>query len=636
MPKLQIMDTTIRDGQQSLWATRMSIGDILPILPKMDRVGYWAIEAWGGATFDTCLRFLDENPWERLRAINANTPNTPLSMLSRGQNLVGYKHYSTEICNRFIHAAHRNGVDVFRVFDALNDIRNVESNAVAIKECGAHFEGAISYTISPVHTLDSYLEYAQKLKDFGADTICVKDMAGMLTPYRTERIVRALKREIGLPIHVHSHYVGGMAPTNLLKAAEAGADIIDTASAPLAFGNSHPAVEMIVAALKESEYDTELDLDLLFEIADYWEDIRQRGHYKRGISSLSGMRVYSHQIPGGMMSNLVSQLEIQHAEDRMPEVMREIPRVRAEVGYPPLVTPMSQIVGTQAVLNVLTGKRWSIVSKEMKDYVLGYYGKAPGNMDPDVVARVCGDDQPLAPDVRPFDTITTTFDDVAEEIGDLAKSEEDVLMYALFPNEARIYLTKHRASEHVEFLLEQESSATKEDDYVDINQIKELIRVAQESGVGEIVVEEEGTRIAIRSAACAVSAPVVVAAQAAAPAAAPAAAAASQPAAEQAPANENAHPANWECIKAPMVGTFYAAPAPGQAPFVSVGDEVSAGQTLCIVEAMKLMNEIEAPKMGIVREICCADAEPVEYGTPLFYLEPVSSAPAGIVEPSAE
>lgn len=257
MSKLCIMDTTIRDGQQSLWATRMQIGDMLPILPKMDKVGYWAIEAWGGATFDTCLRFLDENPWERLRSIKTNAPNTPLAMLSRGQNLVGYKHYSQEICHRFIAAAKRNGIHVFRVFDALNDIRNIVDNAEAIKECGGHFEGAISYTVSPVHTLDSYLEYGQTLKELGADTIAIKDMAGLLTPYRAERIVKAFNAEIGLPVHIHCHYVGGMAPANILKAAEAGAAIADTAHAPLAFGNSHPAVEMIAAALQESRFATD-------------------------------------------------------------------------------------------------------------------------------------------------------------------------------------------------------------------------------------------------------------------------------------------------------------------------------------------------------------------------------------------
>lgn len=620
MGKLQIMDTTIRDGQQSLWATRMPIGDMLPILPKMDRVGYWAIEAWGGATFDTCLRFLDENPWDRLRSIKSKTPNTRLSMLSRGQNLVGYKHYSKDVVNRFIAAAHRNGIDVFRVFDALNDIRNVVDNAEAIKACGGHFEGAISYTLSPVHTLDSFLEYGQQLKDLGADSIAIKDMAGMLTPYRTERIVKAFNAEIGLPIHVHCHYVGGMAPANYLKAAEAGAAIVDTAAAPLAFGNSQPAVEMLVAAMQESRYDTGLDLGLLFEISEYWEEVRKRGHYKRGVSSLTHMKVYSHQVPGGMMSNLMSQLEIQNAIDRLDDVMEEIPRVRAEVGYPPLVTPLSQIVGTQAVFNVLTGKRWSVVSKEMKDYICGYYGKAPGPMSPEVVNRVVGEsDIMLDPDVVPGSLVTTTFAELEEEIGDLAKTEEDVLMYALFPNEARTYLSKHRTSEKVDFLLEEESSNTKEDDYVDINQIRELVRVAEESGVGEIVVEEEGARIAVRMPGAVAAAPAAPVAAAAPAAAAPAAAPTAAPAAAA------SHPANWYCVTSPMVGTFYAAPAPGEPAFVQVGDEVAANQTLCIVEAMKLMNEIGAEEMGTVREVCVEDATPVEFGTPLFYIEPHTS-----------
>lgn len=621
MPGLQLMDTTIRDGQQSLWATRMQLGDMLPILPKMDKVGYWAVEAWGGATFDTCLRFLDESPWERLRSIKAHMPNTDLAMLSRGQNLVGYKHYSKDIVNRFIACAKKNGIQVFRVFDALNDIRNVVDNAEAIKACGGWFEGAISYTVSPVHTLDGYLEYGQKLKDLGADSIAIKDMAGMLTPYRTERLVKAFNAEIGLPVHVHCHYVGGMAPMNIIKAAEAGAAIADTASAPLSFGNSHPAVETIVAALQESRYDTGYDLDLLFEIADYWEEVRKRGHYKRGVSSLTHMKVYSHQVPGGMMSNLISQLEIQNATDRLDEVMHEIPRVRAEVGYPPLVTPMSQIVGTQAVFNVLTGSRWSVVSKEMKDYLCGFYGKAPGPISPEIYKKVVGNAEVLPPDVAPSSLATTTYDQVEAEIGDLATSEEDVLMYALFPNEARTFLSKHRATEQVDFLLERESSQTKEDDYVDINQIRELVKVVEESGVGEITVEEEGMRISVRmpgSAPVAAAAPAVaaVAPAAAAPAAAPAAAA-------------PARPADWIEVAAPMVGTFYAAPAPGEPAFVKVGDEVAAGETLCIVEAMKLMNEIAAPQMGTVREVCLDDATAVEFGTPLFYIEPHGAADAG-------
>jgi oxaloacetate decarboxylase alpha subunit len=445
-------------------------------------------------------------------------------------------------------------------------------------------------------------------------------MAGMLTPYRTERMVKAFNAEIGLPVHIHCHYVGGMAPANILKAAEAGAAIADTAHAPLAFGNSHPAVEMIAAAFQESRYDTGLDLDLLFEISEYWEEIRQRNHYKRGVSSLTHMKVYSHQVPGGMMSNLMSQLEVQHAADRLPEVMAEIPKVRAEVGYPPLVTPLSQIVGTQAVFNVLTGKRWSVISKEMKDYICGYYGKAPGRMDKEIVEKVAGGSEILDPNIAPGTLVTTTYDQLAEEIGDLAQSEEDVLMYALFPNEAKTYLSKHRTSEKVEFLHEQDVSSTKEEDYVDINQIRELVKVAEESGVGEIVVEEEGVRIAVRMPGqgqvvqAAAPVQVIPQAQVAQPAAAPAAV-----------PSANERPANWYAVTAPMVGTYYESPAPGEAPFVKVGDEVSAGETLCIVEAMKLMNEITAEEMGTVREVCLTDATPVEFGTVLFYIEPHDS-----------
>lgn len=627
MKPIHVMDLTIRDGQQSLWATRMPVGDMLPILPAMDKVGYWAIEAWGGATFDAPLRFLDENPWERLRAIKKLTPQTPLAMLVRGQNLVGYKHYSKDIVTRFIHAAKRNGIDMFRIFDALNDIRNVVDCAEAVKSCGGHFEGAISYTISPVHTLDSYVDYALKLKELGADSIVIKDMAGLLTPYRTERIVTVLREKTGLPIHVHCHYVGGMAPANFIKAAEAGAAIIDTCSAPLAFGNSHPSVEMMTAALKESGYDTGLDLDLLFEIAEYWEGVRVRSHHKRGVSSLNHMKVYSHQIPGGMMSNLESQLEIQHASDRLEEVMQEIPKVRAEVGFPPLVTPMSQIVGTQAVLNVLTGKRWGVVTKEMKDYLAGYYGKAPGPMDEEIVSRVLRDTPRLEDDIAPGSLVTYSYEDAEKEIGDLARSEEDVLMYALFPNEARTYLTKHRATESVDFMLEEEASATYEEDYVDINQIKQLIQAVEESSIGEITIKEAGSEITVRkpdvaAAAAAQSAQVQVSQAPAAPAAGEA---------EATPAADAGdRPGTWKPIVSPMVGTFYAAPAPGEPPFVEVGDEVTAGQSMCIVEAMKLMNEIPAEEMCVVREVCLEDATPVEFGTPLFYVEPIGQGQGAV------
>jgi len=620
MRPVHITDTTLRDAHQSLWATRMQIGDMLPILPKMDSVGYWSLEVWGGATFDASLRFLDENPWERLRVIKKHCPRTPLQMLLRGQNLVGYRHYSDEIVRRFVHASKRNGIDVFRIFDALNDIRNVEVAAESVRECGGHFEGAISYTVSPVHTLDSFLEYAQELKEIGADTICIKDMAGMLTPFRTEKMVHALKDQIGLPVHVHCHYIGGMAPMNYVKAAEAGADIVDTAVVALAFGNSQPAVETIVAALKESPYDSGLDLDLLFEIAEYWEAVREKKKLKRGITTLLQMEVFSHQVPGGMMSNFVTQLEQQKAGDRLQDVLEEVPRVRAEVGYPPLVTPLSQIVGTQAVINVLTGKRWTVVPQEMKDYLKGLYGKAPGPMDREIVAKVLGDDQPLPPDVRPGSLVRTTYDEVAEEIGDLAKSEEDVLMYALFPNEARAYLTLHQeGAEKAVFMTAEEINTVKEEESVDVNQIRELIRIVETSDIAEVVVEEAGTKIVIRKrdtssavATATTSSAVPVGAAPTEPTASPAAA----PVAGE-------RPVSWRSIVAPMVGTFYEAPAPGAEPFMRVGDSFSEGQTVCILEAMKLMNEIVAEEAGIIREVAVRNAEAVEYGTALFYYEPL-------------
>jgi oxaloacetate decarboxylase alpha subunit len=609
------MDTTLRDAHQSLWATRMEIGDMLPILERLDNVGYWALEVWGGATFDAMLRFLDENPWERLRTIKRHAVRTPLQMLLRGQNLVGYKHYPDDICQRFVRASKRNGVDNFRVFDALNDIRNVEVCAEAIKECGGLFEGAISYTVSPVHTLDAFVEYAQALKDLGADTICIKDMAGMLTPFRTEKMVRALKEEVGLPVHLHCHYIGGMAPMNYLKAIEAGADIVDTAAVALAFGNSQPAVEMIVAALKESPYDTGIDLDELFSIAEYWEGVRERKKLKRGITTMLQMEVFAHQVPGGMMSNLISQLEVQKASDRLPDVLAEIPRVRAEVGYPPLVTPLSQIVGTQAVLNVLTGKRWGVIPNEMKDYIKGYYGKAPGPMAPEVVERALGDEQPLAADIRPGSMAVGSYEQAAAEIGDLARTEEDVLMYALFPNEARTYLTTHReGAEKAVFMLSEEIDTVREDESVDVNQIRELIRVVEASDINEVIVEENGATVTVRRGGTFAGPASVASAVPSAASAAPAGV--SEPEASD-------HPASWKEVTAVMVGTFYRSPSPGSAPFAEVGDTLEEGSPVCILEAMKLMNEIDMPETGIIRAVVAEDASPVDYGAVLFYYEPV-------------
>ncbi len=607
--QIKITDTTLRDAHQSLWATRMRTDDMLKILDKIDRVGYWSLEVWGGATFDAALRFLDENPWDRLRVIKKHAPRTPLQMLLRGQNLVGYHQYPDDIVKRFINESVKNGMDIFRIFDALNDTRNLKVAIEAVKEAGAHAQGAVCYTISPVHTLEHYVETALELVEMGVDSICIKDMAALLTPYRAYKLVERFRKEIDLPIDLHSHYIGGMAPMNYLKAIEAGVDIIDTATVPLAFGNSQPAIEMIAAALKDTPYDTGFDLEALFDIAKYWEDIRSKRGFQRGITSLTHMQVFSHQVPGGMLSNLYSQLEQQKALDRMQEVLEEIPRVRAEVGYPPLVTPMSQIVGTQAVLNVLTGKRWAIIPDEMKRYVKGLYGRAPGPIDKDIQTKILGDEKPIT--CRPADLITEKFEDYVKVVGDLAKNEEDVLTYALFPNEARRYLEAHlEGAEKAVFMMSEEVRAVKEDGYMDVNQVRELVKLLEESDVSEVTVEENGVKISVRKGS-------PLAAES------PAAASLGSMVAPSEANGERSYPAHWRKITAPMVGTFYRAPSPDLDPFVNEGDEVVEGQTVCVVEAMKLMNEIAAEEKGVIRGILVDNGHPVEYGQLLFLYEPI-------------
>ncbi|MBE0428362.1 MAG: acetyl-CoA carboxylase biotin carboxyl carrier protein [Thermoleophilia bacterium] len=609
--RILITDTTLRDAHQSLWATRMRTGEMLPVLGRMDEMGFYSLEVWGGATFDSCIRFLNEDPWKRLRTIKHHCPNTPLQMLLRGQNLVGYRHYGDDIVRRFVARAAENGVDIFRVFDALNDTRNVEVAAEAIKEAGKHFQGAISYTISPVHTLDHYLEVAQIYADMGADSLCIKDMAALLSPYHGEQLVGRIKAEFDLPLELHCHYIGGLAPMTYLKAIEAGVDVVDTATVPLAFGASNPATEMVVSALSGTPYDTGLELDGLFEIAKYWEGVRLKGGHERGVTSLTHMQVYSHQVPGGMISNLESQLSEQNALDRLPEVLEEIPTVRAEVGYPPLVTPMSQIVGTQAVLNVLSGKRWQVVPDEMKSYLRGKYGQAPGPVARDVIEKVLAGEEPIS--TRPADLIDETLAQYAEEIGDLAKSEEDVLTYALFPATARTFLKRqlHGVEEDVFMTGETEESATGA--AMDVDKIKQLIAAVERSAIAEVTIEEGDTRITLRKSgeAAVGEAPALEAGAAAEPAAA-------------APADIEEE--GYFVVKSPMVGTFYRAPSPTSDPFVEEGDEVKLGQTLCILEAMKLMNEVTSEVEGVVRRILVDNAKPVEYGQSLIYIEPAAEA----------
>jgi len=617
---VRITDTTLRDGHQSLWATRMRTADMVRILEQMDEVGFHSLECWGGATFDACLRFLDEDPWDRLRTIKRHVVRTPLQMLLRGQNLVGYRHYGDDIVRRFVYKAAENGIDIFRVFDALNDVRNFEAAAAAIKETGKHFQAAVVYTISPVHSLDHYVDVARRLVDMGADSLCIKDMAALLSPFYAEQLIARLKAEFDLPVQLHCHYIGGLAPMTYLKAIEAGVDVIDTATVPLAFGNSQPATEMVVTALIGTPYDTGLELEKLFEIAKYFEKVRQEGGWERGVTSLTHMQVYSHQVPGGMISNLESQLKEQNALDRLPEVLQEIPVVRAEVGFPPLVTPMSQIVGTQAVLNVLSGRRWHIVPDEMKQYLRGRYGAAPGPISPEVLHRVLGDEQPISG--RPADEVTETLDDYRDEIGDLARSEEDLLSYALFPQTARAYLERHRVGLeadvfgiHERYLASQPGAEVLERR---ADRVRELIELVDERDVDEVVIEEGDLRITIRKSGAAAAAPPAAAAGPAAPATAAGAAAPAAPPAGAAEDQWN----GYHVVRSKWVATFYRAPAPQAPPFVEVGDRVEPGQTLCILEMMKMMNELTADVAGTVREILAEDGETVQYGQPLFVIEP--------------
>jgi oxaloacetate decarboxylase alpha subunit len=612
--RVRITDTTLRDGHQSLWATRMRTPDMLPILETMDEVGFHSLECWGGATFDAALRFLDEDPWERLRLIKKHVVRTPLQMLLRGQNLVGYRHYGDDIVRRFVYKAAENGMDIFRVFDALNDIRNFETAAAAIKETGKHFQGAVVYTISPVHSLDHYVDVARSLVDMGAGSICIKDMAALLSPYYAEQLIGRLKAEIDVPIQLHCHYIGGLAPMTYLKAVEAGVDVIDTATVPLAFGNSQPATEMVVTALIGTPNDTELDLEKLFTIAKYFEKVRIETGHDRGVTSLTHMQVYSHQVPGGMISNLESQLAEQNALDRLPEVLEEIPVVRSEVGYPPLVTPMSQIVGTQAVLNVLSGRRWHIVPDEMKAYLRGKYGAAPGPVSREVIQRVLGDEEPIH--VRPADLVDETLEDYRDEIGDLARSEEDLLSYALFPQTARAYLERHHIGPESDVFgtrmpayLTSQVGAALGDDAGD--RLRDILALVEKSDVDEVVIEQGDLKMTVRKTGGVAAAPAAAAAAPAPPEAAAAAAAADD------------HANGYHMVRSKWVATFYRAPSPQAPSFVEVGDTVEAGQTLCILEMMKMMNELTADVAGIVRQILVENGETVQYGQPLFAIEPV-------------
>jgi len=432
--KVKIVDLTLRDGHQSLLATRMRTRDILPVLERFDDAGVYCFEVWGGATFDSAHRFLNENPWERLKKIRKSVKNTQISMLLRGQNLVGYRHYSDDIVEKFVEKTAEYGLDMFRIFDAMNDVRNLITAIKTAKRCGAHVQGTICYTISPVHTIERYVEIAEELAELEVDSICVKDMAGLLSPKVSYELVRALKKEIGLPIDVHSHYTSGMASMALLKGVEAGAEMVDTCMSPLSTGTSHPPTESMVYALNELGYKTGVNLDVLIEVRDYFMKIREKySGYLDPISTIPDTNVLVYQIPGGMFSNLIAQLKEQNALNRLSEVLKEVPRVREDLGYVPLVTPTSQIVGVQAVLNVLTGERYKVVPKETKDLVKGMYGRTPAPIREEMVRLILGEEKPI--DCRPADMLEPELERRKRELEELGieANDEYVLIYTLFP-----------------------------------------------------------------------------------------------------------------------------------------------------------------------------------------------------------
>ncbi len=433
--KVKIVDLTLRDAHQSLMATRLRLRDMIPILEKFDQAGIYCFEVWGGATFDSCIRYLNENPWERLREIRKRLKNSLISMLLRGQNLVGYRHYSDDIVEKFVKKTAEYGMDVFRIFDALNDVRNLTTSIKTAKKCDAHVQGTICYTISPVHTIERYVEIANELAVLEVDSLCIKDMAGLLSPKMAYTLVKELKREVGLPIDVHSHYTSGMASMSLLKAVEAGAKMIDTVISPLSLGTSHPPTETIVYALEELGYETGVKLEILLEVREYFMKIREKYMgYIDWRSTIPDTNVLVYQIPGGMFSNLISQLKEYNALEKLPEVLREVPKVREDLGYVPLVTPTSQIVGVQAVLNVITGERYKVITKETKDLVKGMYGRTPAKIKEEIRRKILGDDKPI--ECRPADLLEPEFEKRRQELIEMGfedPSDEDVLIYSLFP-----------------------------------------------------------------------------------------------------------------------------------------------------------------------------------------------------------
>ncbi|MGF1547188.1 MAG: sodium-extruding oxaloacetate decarboxylase subunit alpha [Thiotrichales bacterium] len=616
MPQVHITDTILRDAHQCLIATRMRTDDMLPACEMLDRVGYWSLEVWGGATFDACVRFLKEDPWERLRRLRLALPNTRLQMLLRGQNLLGYRHYGDDVVNAFVAKSADNGMDVFRIFDALNDVRNLETSIAAVKRAGKHAQGTICYTTSPVHDIDSFVKLGRELENLGCDSIAIKDMAGLLTPAVAESLVRALKSALSLPLHLHSHASSGLSEMCSLRAAENGCLHIDTAISSFAGGASHAPTESMVAAFRGTEFDTGLDLNLLQEISEYFREVRKK--YRHFESERTGVdtRVQINQVPGGMISNMMNQLRDQNAEDKVNAVLAEIPRVRKDLGYPPLVTPTSQIVGTQAVMNVMTGTPYKVVTNEVKLYLKGHYGRAPGEINEEVRQLAIGNETAI--DCRPADLIEPELEDLRIEAQLLADCEEDVLTFAMFPEIGRDFLEERKAGTLTPELLKPlqvEAAAPPQcppapaEFYVTVHGESFHVKVG---GTGYVVGTQRPIYLTIDGVPEEVEIEVVDTFEGTEP---------NKPA-QAMPQTPNAAKGGSRRPQARGPGDVTTA-MPGTIIDVLVkeGDSVNAGDPLLITEAMKMETEIQAPVSGRVVNIFVAKGDRVNPDETLIKIE---------------
>lgn len=593
MSKVHVSELVLRDGHQSLIATRLRTVDMLPICPKLDAIGFWSLEAWGGATFDACVRFLKEDPWERLAKLRKALPNSRIQMLLRGQNLLGYRHYSDDVVRAFVQKSADNGVDVFRIFDAMNDMRNIRVSVEAVQKVGKHAEGAISYTTSPAHDIPYFVALAKEMAAMGCDTIAIKDMAGLLTPASASALVKALRAEVKLPIHLHSHATSGLAAMCFLKGVEVGATILDTCNSAFGEGASHPSTESIVAALQGTPYDTGLNLAAIQEITAYFREARKK--YWQFESEFTGVdtRVLVNQVPGGMISNLSNQLKEQGALDKMDAVLAEIPRVREDLGYPPLVTPTSQIVGTQSVLNVLTGARYKSITNEVKNYLLGHYGKAPGTVNGEVRRIAVGNADVIS--CRPADLLEDEMASLRAQCENLAKSEEDVLTYAMFPELAQTFLQERNADTlKAEPLLPKEAATPSAARYAP-NEFKitlhgETFHIKL-TGSGHPGEEQRPFYVSVDG----VSEEVIVETLGEIEVSGAGKSGGKRKTSATAAANGGARPrpTHEGCVATAMPGTIVEVK-------VKAGDTVTAGDGVLVIEAMKMENEIQAPKSGIV------------------------------------